>query len=639
MRDRSALTLLLVAHGGLLAAVVGRGSPWATASIDCVTPTLAAVALGEPAWSVWDGVDTVLGGQALAALAGLPLFALLGTHAWVGKALAILLSMGVVALVWSVLRPAGRGGALLGAAGVAFAPPLVLHASTIFGNWHYSQLVFDYGAAAAALHLLARRGAGPRPVAWFGFGVLVGLGLANSLGSLPFLGIAVVAVGVGAGRRHPRGLLLAGAGLVVGAPPLWGRALGAAPAGDATLTRLFDLRPNLGVLPGLVHPDLPWTLHMHDLAPRSASTAVFTAESAWVVLAWLGVGLATARVVVEARRGTLSRRALWGLGVPLAFIGAFVAACVLLDLRIERLPWRYANVRDHTHRVFPPLLVALAAASGPGWAAAWAAAERLSGRARTAARALVVGAGATLPALGAASAIAIVLQAPGGGPDYRGACFDVAGFAAVGALGPGAATERCEALSTPARRADCLAGAAWGVGYHTARVEGRTPRRGGDDPCRDTPPDLRTRCEPWGEDGPAVADEVVTACRALDADRRDLCFLGVGWFLADLGRVWPEAPLAACDALPRPAERDACWRGPGFVAADHLHSTPVRLAAVLAELPADRAPAGARGAGYSVGRTYAADAPALAVCAALSAPLSTACREGVAEARAHAPAP
>ncbi len=636
MRDRLDLSLLLVAHGGLLAAIVGRGSPWATASIDCVTPTLAAVALSEPAWTLGESLDTLVGGQLLAALIGLPAFALLGTGGAVGKGLAVLTSMGVVALVWAVLRPAGRGAAALGAAGVAFAPPLVVHASTIFGNWHYSQAAFDYGLALLALGLVSpqRAAAGPRVRAawWAAFGLVAGLAVANSLGSVPF--VAAVIVGLAAvGRRDVLpGIGPAGVGFAIGAAPLVGRLLGRSE--DATVARLLDVRPNAGVLPGLVHPDLPWTLHMHDLAPSSWLDVVFTLESAWVVCAWAGVVAAGVWVVRGVRRGSVSRRAALGVAVPLAFVLVFVAAAVALDLRIERIAARYTNVRDHTHRVFPPLLLAMAAAAGPGWAAAWRWAATLQAPLRGAARGVVVVGGGTVPVLGAVAGLTILASAPGGGPAYRGACFDVAGYANAGALGTGAAAARCEALSTPGRRADCLAGVAWGTGFHVARIEGRGSS-GGADRCSHAPPDVRDRCAGWSPgEVPGVGDEVVEACGAMPDEHRGLCAMGAGWFVAGFGRHWTDAPLRACESFPEPRDRDACWRGPGFIVADHLHATPGRVAAVLEELPRGRRAAAAWGAGYSVGRTYAGERQARALCDGLGE-LGDPCRAGVSQARAH----
>jgi hypothetical protein len=636
MRDRHLLSLLLVAHGGLLAAVVGRGSPWATASIDCVTPTLAEIALSEPAWSLWDGVDTFVGGQSLAALAGLPAFVLAGTSAGVGKALAIVLSLGIVALVWTLLRPAGKGAAALGTAGVAFAPPVVLHASTILGNWHYAQLLFDYGAAVLALLLLGPLAAAPTPrrmAAWAGFGGVVGLGMAHSPGSVPFLGLSCLLLVLGSGRRALAGLLPAAVGFVVGGGALWWKlATSVDAARDPTLSRLFDLRPNLARLPDLVYPGLPWTLHVHDLAPPAAVSAVFTAEVSWVLSTWVGLLLAAIWAVLATRRG-MSRRAVWGVCVPLAFVATFAAVCVLLDLEIERLPWRYTNVREHTHRVIPPLLVAMAVGAGPGWAAAWGWAGRLPIGAARAVRLVIGAAAATPPVLGAAATLAILAAAPGGGPAYRGVCFDVAGFKAVGLHGAEDASERCGRLSTPAREADCLAGVAWGVGFHGARVEGALGPRPRAEVCAHIPPDLRPRCLGWADGDVPVIRGV--DCAHLDDDRRDLCGLGIGWFVSSLGRVWPEAPVAACDSLAEARDREACWRGPGFAAADHLHSTPDRLAATLREFPEARWAALARGSGYSIGRTYAGENTALTLCDALGSDFAAACRRGVADARRH----
>ena len=645
--DRLGLALLLLAHGGLLAAIVGRGSPWATASLDCVTPTLAEVVLSEPTWSLWDSVDTAVGGQALAALAALPAFALFGTSATVGKALAIALSMGVVGLVWALLRPVGRGAAGVSAAGVAFAPPLVLHASTILGNWYYAQLAFDYGAALIALALVgpgvAAWARGRRAAGWLAFGVVVGLGVVQSPGSIPFLGLSCALLAI-LGRRDLRwGAPAAGLGLGVALLPAAWAQMGAERGADPTLTRLIDIRPDLGGLPGLIYPDLPWTLHAHDLAPEAALPAVFTIEAVWTACLWTGVALAAVWLVRAARRGDVPRRVWLGAAVPVAFVVIFAVACVALDLRIERLPWRHTHVREHTHRVLTPLLVALAVGAGPGWAVAWRSALRIPAPARRAARCgVALGAGLP-PLLGAAASLTILATSPGGGPGYRGACFDVAGFKTAVADGVDVARTRCESLSLEGRRADCRAGVAWAVGYTSATVEGGSASSGATtspavrstDVCAHVPPDLRGRCRSWGTATPRIGGGAAEACAGEEGALRDLCGLGVGWFVSSLGRVPTEAPMTACDTFGTPRDAEACWRGPGFALADHLHATPVRLAGALEELPDTRRAAAARGAGYSIGRTYARAATALSLCDALGAPLDAPCRGGVADARAH----
>ena len=642
MKRRGPLLLLLGVHVALLAAVIGRSSPWATASIDCLVPTLGEILLSEGGWSPWDAVDTAVGGQAVAAFAALPAYAAMGTSAGVGKVLAVLLSACLVWLTWALLRPAGEGAALLGAAGLAFAPPLVVHTAMILGNWHYEQLLFDYGAALLAISLAWPQGeplAGPRRVAgWALFGAVVGLGLVFSPGSAPFLALACALLAVGSGRRATlSGLAPAAVGLAVGGAPLWWRILaGPASSGgqDATLSRLGRMHPDLGRLPDLVYPELPWTLHVHDLASPQAVPAIFKLEVLWVVLARAGVAIAAGWAIQAARRRDVPARVVAGVAVPILFAAAFAAACVALDLKIERLPWRYTNVREHSHRVLPPLLVAMAVGAGPGWAIAWGWAGRVGSRGgRRALRSAIAVAAGFPPRRGAGARVAMGAAAPGGGA-YRGPCFDVPGFSAVARRGPQEAEALCSRLSTAERRADCLSGVAWGIGYSTARVEGTAAPGDRDDPCSYVAPDLRDRCRPWRRgEVPVIAGEAPAACAALDGERRDLCFLGVGWFVSQLGPVWTAAPLGACESLATERDRDACWRGPGFAAADHLHPTPSRLADLIRELPPARRAAAARGAGYSVGRTWDAEAPALALCEGLGPDLEAPCALGVADAR------
>jgi hypothetical protein len=244
----------------------------------------------------------------------------------------------------------------------------------------------------------------------------------------------------------------------------------------------------------------------------------------------------------------------------------------------------------------------------------------------------------------------MVSQAPGPGLEgqqaFRGTCFDIPGFFASNKLEDSAVEARCRALSTPARQTDCLAGAAWGVGFGAARLEASSQPYASSRPrpdgrlCEQVPPDMRDRCLGWGPGSqPGLGDRVAPACRQLTADRREACFLGAGWFASQL--VWgrPEWPLEACEDLSDPAERDACWAGPGFQAADHLANTPARLRALLLRVPETRRGASAKGAGYLLGRTWASKSVAVRTCEQLGAPFQEGCLEGVTAGRRHSVRP
>jgi len=293
----------------------------------------------------------------------------------------------------------------------------------------------------------------------------------------------------------------------------------------------------------------------------------------------------------------------------------------------------------------------MAVGAASGWVMLW---RRLDGWepsvAKQALRGLVLAAALLPPGVGLASQIAMIGQAPGpaleGRRAFRGACYDIPGFFASNKLDPAAVEARCSALSTASRQSDCLAGAAWGVGFGAARLEASKQPYPSARPtpdgrlCERVPPDMRGRCLGWNPGTqPGLGEELLTSCRSLPEDRRAGCFLGAGWFASQIAWGRPEWPLEACESLTEPSDRDACWGGSGFQAADHLGNTPLRLRALLQRVPVARQEAAARGAGLLLGRTWASASVANGTCDTLGGPLRDGCLGGVAEGRLHSVEP
>ncbi len=159
---------MLAAQAAVVLGLLSRGSPWGTASLECVAGGVAELMLHEPRWSAWDGVDGSLGGILLAVAATLPAWAA-GGGGWI-VLLTWLQALLPVVLVYALIeRAAGRQAALLASAAVALPPTVVLHPALNFGNWHWTSLIFEWGAAGLACWLVARP---PRAVwaAWPGWG-------------------------------------------------------------------------------------------------------------------------------------------------------------------------------------------------------------------------------------------------------------------------------------------------------------------------------------------------------------------------------------------------------------------------------------------------------------------------------------
>jgi hypothetical protein len=653
--------LVLLGYTVMWCSVVGRASPWATVSLDCVVGTVAEVVLSEPAWSPWHVVDGPLGAQLLSGLLALPAYAVAGSSGLVGKLGALLLSLALFCIVYALaLRAAGRMAALLAVVGIAFVPPAVFHPSLIFGNWHWSQLLFDYGTVLLAVRIgwpPGRRGGARGQLLLLLLGVLSGVGIHNSPQSIPFVATAWLVVLAG---RGPRGFLVglpaSTAGAVLGLAPLLWRVFAFEPLGSGALRpqkdvvwgRLFQFRPEWDKFADLVYPELPATLHLPESVPYLSPGLSRGLETAWVLCCWAGCAFALVALVRRFRaRERGDGPALVSLAAPLLFVAAFVLAYVVLDTRIEILRPELSEHRQHSHRTLPPLFVALAVCAGMGWAGVWQALHGASRPAlRRLLRALVLTAALVPAGVGLLSQVSIAAAAPPFGLDsltaWRSTCFDIPGHFAAGKTDdPARLQALCGSLSTPERVDDCLTGAAWGIGFSQARLVGRLPFEAHRyrDPCQSPriPPDLRGRCEPWNPpEGPVFDARLGLACDGLGEAGRAPCFVGAGWFASQMYWGTEDWPSDVCDSLVDAEDNQACWAGVGFHAADHLGPTPDRLRRRLESVRSERHHDLGRGVGYTLGRTWSSERIARSFCADLGGQLEIGCGLGIAEARRHA---
>lgn len=591
---------LLIAHKGFCAilalqaavfwAVVGTASPWTTAPMECAPGAMAEVLLGPSSWSVWDSFHGALAGMLLAALAGLPLFAAFGATGAVVKVVVWATVVALLSIVYLLVdRHESRPAALLATGGLAFCPPVLFHPATVLGNWHWTQLAFDYGLVLFALEL-ARRPRGP--VVWGLFGLASGLALFNCIASLPFVAVAWGLLALAAGGRHTaRRFGAALAGGAVGVLPYLYKLLLHRPYGlphvpaDRTVGRLTRVEFQPERLLDLVYPELPWALHVHDVVSWLPDPATLRMELVWTGVTWIGLVAAAGLGIRRWRRGPPGERWLLPVAlVPALFAALFALAYASLNTHLDMLPLRFTNVREPGHRILPPILAALVIGSGIGWARL---AEALP-RARPAMLALAI-----LPLLvGLVSQVSMIQPgAPGDLAAYRGSCGDALGFnAAASFRGDAVAVQQaCTGLGDAAMEEDCRVGAAWGVGFHGCRVGTLTVEQ--------APPG-------WDRSSLALVPEARVVCDALEPESRGQCLFGLGWFVGMLSWGQPTWPIDACDSLLAEADRTACWRGVGFPAGDHLHPSPWKVGAVLEAVPPSRWEEVAWGAGVAIGRTW-----------------------------------
>jgi hypothetical protein len=620
IQSHSAVLALLVAHGVMFWWVIASGSPWATGPVECAAGTMADTALGRIDWPLLDTFDGALGGMFVAGMTALPLYSLGATGlamkltAWISAVLAL-----VVAYVLLDRHAAGGAGsrrfaALAGVAALGFGPPAVLHTQLTFGNWHWTQLLFDYGVALWALELLRAERAGDRPGAlpWLGFGAFTGLGVFNNFGSLPFLaaswaGLALFlprAIGV----RTVGRLVGAGVAALVGATPFLVKMVhqpfGRAAPSDQTVGRLSRITPDPSRILELMGEELAWALHVHDVLPDMGSKALAMA-GIWVAVCWIGLALASLAAI--------RRRAL-GVAVPVVFAVTFCAAVSVIQTDLSTGPLVFSNVRGLSARVVPPLLTALVLASAMGWTALSDLVDEGS------VPRLVLRFVALVPAaIGFACFSALPSALDVGGVDsYRASCMDVTGYYASKHFrdDPSELFARCQGLSDPGVARACTAGAAWGAGYYALEFASRDERPTGWDPSQ-----------------VALAPSAARACSEYEGSIRDRCLLGLGWHIGQLDWRRDKWPLRACSSLPL-EDRGPCWRGVGFHLGDHLAPTPPRIGRLVARVPARWRRDAARGAGYSIGRTWADLAVARAICARTGPLAEQGCADGIEDALA-----
>ncbi len=588
LRGHRGLWAILLLHAVVFWAVVGTASPWTTAPLECAPGGAAELLLKGSSWSVWDSFHGGMAGSLLAALAGLPLFATVGATGFAIKAVAWVGALALLVVVYALLdRHESRPAALLACAGLAFAPPALFHPSAVLGNWHWTQLIFDYGLVLFALELLrVDRG----KLAWALFGLLSGLAIFNCIASLPFVAVAwgLLLLGAG-GRATVRRFGLAALTALVGLAPYLYKLLFHRPFGlpevvaDQTVTRLMRVGFEPALLFDFLHPELPWALHVHDAIDWLPTWAGLRMGTLWTAVVWVGM----------AACATLAARAWLGAGgtrrrpplavVPPLFALLFALAYICLDTHLEMLPAWFTNAREPGHRMLPPMLAALVVGSAIGW-------SRLTQRLPQARPALF--AAALIPvAVGLASQVSLVQPAaPAGVAAYRGSCGDALGFnAAASFRGDSAGAQRiCRGLGDDATEEDCRSGAAWGAGFYGGRVGNLTPEQ--------APAD-------WDRSELALLPEAQALCDELVGERRDQCLFGLGWYVGSLGWGRDHWPLAACDSLPV-ADRARCWRGVGFPVGDHLHPSPWKVGAVVRLAPPEHRREVAWGAGVAIGRTW-----------------------------------
>ena len=658
-------------------AVVLSNNPQATVTFDCVSGTMARDVLAGFAYSPFDTYDGILGGMAIGAMAGLPLFALFGISGLTVKAVAGLWSLGTVLVGMVFLdRCFDRRTAIFGGLTLALPMPTMFLASTILGNWHYTELLFEL-AAAFGLCWLVWGGGERRRGALFAFGLLSGLALFNCFGSLIFFGAfwlimwAMLRVRAGWG-----GIAAYGLGALLGAAPLWAKLLLHTPYGAPALaagggTKVPKEMLALSVDPGkigdlIVDNGFSWGLHFQDVldVPRGTVFSMTLATVVTVVLfgGWLLLVLRTwpsmRRLFLGLLPGRVASIEDVSPAVVPALMGSFYAlAWLLSDMNVTVRPWYLANVRDLGHatlipwamtmglcgavlfgrlvtqqrgggvqpgeRSLParPVLIVL----GYGLLAMVLANGYSIARAGGGGSSVGDEGGAATPSSGADSHS--LTRSAGGGDRpanpsiYRGICHDVHGFyMGPHVVGSEAATE---------------SGAPLPASEYVARAERA---------CAPYGPEAGPECRrgvAWSigfgqvefeeeeyEEGPGRGNE----CLLLTAPWRVECLRGMGWALQSMGEggiVAASFETERCDDFESAGDRAACWRGVGFPLGDHLSNRPERLMRALQDFAPDRRVEIARGAATHLGRTYSAWSWMVGMCERWHEPYRPACLAGL----------
>ncbi len=612
LKRHRALGLLLACQAALVAAVFGSASPWATTPLECHTGAIAHLLVSETGWSWLDLWHGAMGAYLIAGLQLVPLHAVLGDGPLAAALIAWLWMAAGVVLVYALFARLDRRVALAAAFAAAFMPPVVSRAGLTTGDWHWTQMVFDYAAVLVALELCRR----PGLRRWLLFGAVTGLAACNSLGSAPYLVVAWAIALWGTRASWGQVLGAAGVALLMAFPAWWKLffhpAYGGGVGPDKVGSRLTSLAPNPLKLGHLLSDRLPVALHLDDPVPEALRGLAEGGATLWVVVGWLGVLVAANLARGDGRAGLLGslrwRRAPSPLLIPLPFVAVFCAAYSVLDVQIWAAPEAFDNVRQPSHRMLPPLIFALGLGGSAGFAMV---AGLFAGPLRWLSGALAASPGL----LGLASMLAMV-QPGGSHSDFRSTCYEPMGFFASEGLGDArGALELCGSLGPDEAVAGCRVGAAWGVGFFDldAALQASLAK-----------PRSKTRA------ALGMTPEGLAGCAELDPALRASCRLGAGWYVGVRNWQTGRWPLEACSVLADSEDRAGCWRGVGFPLGDHLAATPWRIDLALAQAPEEHRSDIARGAGYAIGRTWSSAERAARICDELS--LATACRRGVADA-------
>ncbi len=162
--------------------------------------------------------DHYQGGTLAISLLIVPFFALLGESLVHLKFAALLTSTAALCALYGLARlGAGRPAAVLAAVGYVAGPPLVAYWGLVPFGSHGESTLFTLASFLLLLGLLSERWRSGR--AWFGFGVVAGLGIWFCYTSALGLLACALAWLLLAGLPRPRELLAVGSGAALGLAP------------------------------------------------------------------------------------------------------------------------------------------------------------------------------------------------------------------------------------------------------------------------------------------------------------------------------------------------------------------------------------------------------------------------------------
>lgn len=591
---RSPLIPILLLHTLLAVALWTTGSFHGTWTFECGVGTAAwdLVHGRNPAFTWSDYYDSWTSGYLLWALIEAPLTLLPWDPIYALKTVSLLTTAAAATLGWLFLKEVTtERAATLGASLLVLGPPTLWYFAVSAGNYHYTELVPCLALFWRLAVWTKRDDWGPRGA--LELGVLAGLALATSLGSILPVFLAVVAFV----RLHPARMKLpvtwlALPAILLGALPLVFKALqdpfGVPPAEQEFEVPYFSG----GIRPPFFGKLLTLPLALsHHVGFGDLNDALWPVD---VLFAAIITAIALAALVAGVRSLRDPDRVLPAL--PGLYVAGLLVIYLLLPIGMQP---RSLTTDFRDVRWLPPL-----------FAAAGLALPVLLERSPKLRVEL-----ALIPlALGLMGAVLMVPwtdvqpRIP-----YAATCPIAQGMYAGKVLPPvrdgePLRPELCAGFGDQAGQ--CEIGRAASIAVY-AQARGRGDRKA-------------------QSEGAAVVEEL---CSALDGAPERACFRQLGWAMINAHLFRPPQDLwgqqkRVCSTLKTSQRQVWCREGLGYWFADHLGGWPDRLSTFLEDAPPQVVEVTLKGVGARLGWAYRDDVDLVRACGRYASLDADACLEG-----------